>query len=108
MLRDGDGLSLEGEEWIAIRATNERLAEITCVDHHLLARIAWHLGNRHVPTVVEENRLLIRNDSVIVDMVCRLGAKVRFVESSFYPEGGAYEIPTTSSDSLLTHEREHE
>ena len=103
MLRDGDGLALEGGEWITIHAANERLAEITCVDRQLLPRIAWHLGNRHVPTVVEEDRLLIQNDSVIIDMVRRLGALVRFVEAPFYPEGGAYEIPAASPDSHLNH-----
>lgn len=107
MLRDGDGLALEGGEWITIRAANESLAEITCLHRHLLPRIAWHLGNRHVPTAVEEDRLLIQNDSVIVDMVRRLGALVRFVESPFYPEGGAYETSAASSDSNLNHDHDH-
>ncbi|NIO09877.1 MAG: urease accessory protein UreE [Deltaproteobacteria bacterium] len=97
-LKDGDGLALDSGEWITIRADNESLAEITCPNLHRLLRIAWHLGNRHVPTVVAEDRLLIRNDGIILHMVSQLGGMVRFVELPFYPEGGAYEDAAAGSE----------
>lgn len=90
LMRDGDGIALEGGEWVVLRAAEETLAEITCGIPQNLVRIAWHLGNRHIPTEILQDRLLIRNDHVIVDMARRLGARVRIVEAPFDPEGGAY------------------
>jgi urease accessory protein len=55
-----------------------------------LARLAWHLGNRHLPAQIEAERILIRDDHVIVDMLRGLGAEVRKVRCPFDPEGGAY------------------
>ena len=55
-----------------------------------LVRVAWHLGNRHLPTQIDHDRLLIRDDHVIVDMLKGLGAEVRKVRVPFDPEGGAY------------------
>ncbi len=90
VMRDGDGIALEGGEWVVLRAAEETLDEITCALPQDLARIAWHLGNRHLPTEIFQDRLLIRNDHVIVDMARRLGARVRIIEAPFDPEGGAY------------------
>jgi urease accessory protein len=53
-------------------------------------RIAWHLGNRHLPVQFSGDTLLIRADSVIAEMVRGLGASVRPVKYGFDPEGGAY------------------
>ena len=53
-------------------------------------RLAWHLGNRHLPTEIQADRLLIRDDHVIVAMLQGLGAELRKVDAPFNPEGGAY------------------
>ncbi len=90
VMRDGDGIALEGGEWVVLRAAEETLAEISCALPQDLARIAWHLGNRHILTEILQDRLLIRNDHVIVDMARRLGARVHIIEAPFDPEGGAY------------------
>ncbi len=90
VMRDGDGIVLEGGEWVVLRAAKETLAEITCAIPQDLVRIAWHLGNRHIPTEIFQDRLLIRDDHVIVDMARRLDARVRIIEAPFDPEGGAY------------------
>jgi len=66
VLGEGDGLELEGGGFLRVRAAAEALAEITCRDGAELARIAWHLGNRHLPMQVFEGRLRIRWDHVIV------------------------------------------
>ncbi|MDE0210829.1 MAG: urease accessory protein UreE [Boseongicola sp.] len=55
-----------------------------------LIRLAWHIGNRHTPCQVEADRLLIRRDHVMRDMLERLGATVTAVTEPFAPEGGAY------------------
>ena len=89
-LKDGDNLALEDGRLIAVRAAPERLLEITCTDAHHLACIAWHLGNRHLATEIGEEKLLIRYDHVIADMVKGLGASAREIEAPFNPEGGAY------------------
>ena len=86
----GDGLRLEDGRIVAVEAAPERLLEITCADERALARIAWHLGNRHLATEIGERTIHIRDDHVIADMVRGLGAEVRSVERPFNPEGGAY------------------
>ena len=53
-------------------------------------RLAWHLGNRHLPTQLLGDRLRIRRDHVIAEMAAGLGAEVREIEAPFDPEGGAY------------------
>ncbi len=90
VMHDGDGLQLESGGWVLVRAADEILAEIACDDPGRLTRIAWHLGNRHVPTQIENGRLRIRNDHVITGLAAVLGGQVRIVEAPFDPEAGAY------------------
>ena len=90
MLRSGDGIRLEDGRIVAVEAAPEQLLEITCRDERALARIAWHLGNRHLATEIGERVIHIRDDHVIADMVRGLGAEVHNVERPFNPEGGAY------------------
>jgi urease accessory protein len=73
-----------------VEAAPERLLEIACKDERALARIAWHLGNRHLATELADRIIFIREDHVIAEMVRGLGASVRTVERAFNPEGGAY------------------
>lgn len=88
---DGDALRLDdGSGFIAVEAADEALAEITCADAHDLARIAWHLGNRHLPVQIIGTTLRIRRDHVIEELLVRLGAEVGIVSAPFDPEGGAY------------------
>ena len=89
-LEDGDGLQLDDARWIAVRAATESLIEVTA-DPMLLPRLAWHLGNRHLPARIEPLRILIRRDHVIADMLSKLGATLRFIEAPFVPERGAYD-----------------
>ena len=90
VLADGDALELTDGRLVAVKAAAEPLLEITCADPVHLARVAWHLGNRHLPTQIEGARILIREDHVIADMVRGLGADVKHVDAPFTPEGGAY------------------
>jgi len=90
LLRAGDGLRLEDGRIIAVEAASERLLQISCRDPRLLARIVWHLGNRHLATEIAARVLHIRDDHVIAEMVRGLGGEVRIVSRPFNPEGGAY------------------
>jgi urease accessory protein len=90
VLAAGDGLKLEDGRIVAVEAAPERLLEIACPDERALARIAWHLGNRHLATEIGHRVVYIRDDHVIADMARGLGAAVRGVERPFNPEGGAY------------------
>lgn len=89
-LKEGDGLVLEDGRLVAVGAAPEPLLEITCRDPEHLTRLAWHLGNRHLPTQISGAALLILDDHVIAEMARGLGADVRPVEAAFEPEGGAY------------------
>jgi urease accessory protein len=90
VLRGGDALVLEDSRLIEVVAAPEPLAEIRGGDPQHLVRLAWHLGNRHLPTQVTAKGLRIRRDHVIEAMVKGLGARVIEIEAPFDPEGGAY------------------
>lgn len=90
VLRTGDGLKLEEGGYVEVRAAEEGLVEVRGRDPAAFARLAWHLGNRHLPAEIGSDRILIRDDHVIIDMLKGLGAEVRKVRAPFDPEGGAY------------------
>jgi len=90
-MADGDGLQLEDGRWLKVQAAAEGLVEIRHQDPVQLMRLAWHLGNRHLPTEIRDRVLLIRPDHVIEDMLRGFGADLTKVETAFQPEGGAYE-----------------
>jgi urease accessory protein len=89
-LRGGDALVLDDGRLIEVVAAPEPLIEIRGTDPHHLVRVAWHLGNRHLPTQIMAKGLRIRRDHVIEAMVRGLGARVIEIEAPFDPEGGAY------------------
>jgi urease accessory protein len=90
VLRGGDALVLDDGRLIEVVAAPEPLVEIRGNDPHHLVRVAWHLGNRHLPTQIMAKALRIRRDHVIEAMVKGLGARVIEIEAPFDPEGGAY------------------
>src|SRR4030088_684889 len=90
VLRGGDALVLDDGRLIEVVAAPEPLIEIRCSDPHHLVRVAWHLGNRHLPTQITARGLRIRRDHVIEAMVKGLGARIIEIEAPFDPEGGAY------------------
>jgi urease accessory protein len=90
VLEEGDGIALSDGSWLAVKAAPEALIEVTAPNPTLLTRLAWHLGNRHLPVQVEAARILIREDHVIADMLAGLGARLRPLRAPFTPEHGAY------------------
>jgi urease accessory protein len=89
-LRDGDGLILEDGSIVRVAGKPEPLLEIAAASPHELARLAWHLGNRHTDVQVIEDRLRIRRDHVLEQMLRGLGARLTAIEAPFDPEHGAY------------------
>ena len=89
-LRDGDLLTGEGERVARVVAALEPGYRVACADPVLLARCAFHLGNRHTRTQVGAGWLRIRVDPVLKDMLERLGAAVVEELAPFEPEAGAY------------------
>jgi urease accessory protein len=90
VLKDGDGLALATGGYVRVKAAAEPLLEVTGKDPLHLLRLAWHLGNRHLPAEISATHILIRHDHVIQHMLEGLGATVRSVDAPFNPEGGAY------------------
>jgi urease accessory protein len=89
-LRDGDALVLEDGTLVRVTGKAEPLVEIAAATAHELARIAWHLGNRHTEVQIVGDRLRIRRDHVLEDMLRGLGASLSYLEAPFEPESGAY------------------
>ena len=108
ILRNGDALVLEDGRLVEIVAAPEELAEGRCGDARQLARVAYHLGNRHVNVEVLANRLRIRRDHVLEDMVRGLGAKVAHIEAPFEPDSGAYEAAEAHGHHVHGHNHKHD
>ncbi|MEN8215814.1 MAG: urease accessory protein UreE [Pseudomonadota bacterium] len=91
LLNDGDGLALEGGGFICVQAAAEPVADALCDSIEQAARVAWHIGNRHVPVQVLDGGVLrIQDDHVLVDMLRGLGVQVSRHIAPFAPESGAY------------------
>jgi urease accessory protein len=89
-LRNGDGLVLEDGNVVRVSARAEKLLEIHAHDEGELVRIAWHLGNRHLPVQLLGEKIRIRADHVIEEMIEGLGGHVEAIDAPFDPEAGAY------------------
>ena len=90
ILRDGDGLRAESGEVIRVQAANEAVSTVRCADSTTLARVAYHLGNRHVPLQIGDGFVRYRHDHVLDDMVRGLGLDATAEQAPFEPEAGAY------------------
>jgi urease accessory protein len=90
ILRGGDLVTASDGRVIEVVAQEEKVLHLEANSPSDLAKLAYHLGNRHVPVQVGENFLRIAEDHVLEEMVRKLGAKVSHVEAPFEPEAGAY------------------
>jgi urease accessory protein len=89
-LRDGDGLVLEDGTIVRVAGKPETLIEIAATSPHEVARLAWHIGNRHTDVQIVGDKLRIRRDHVLEEMLRGLGARLTPVDAPFDPEHGAY------------------
>jgi len=92
-LRTDDALVLDDGGLVEVVAEAESLIEARAADLAALARLAWHLGDRHVPVQVLERRLRLKRDPAIETLLESLGAKITIIDAPFEPEGGAYAAP---------------
>jgi urease accessory protein len=106
VLQEGDGLALSDGTWIEVKAKPEKLLEITADTRQHLLRLAWHLGNRHLPAQIEAGRILIRDDHVIAEMLGGLGAHLARIDAPFTPERGAYDAAGAHAAAHI-HGHEH-
>lgn len=91
VLRDGDRLRSDPEGMLVeVRAAAETLSVARTPDLHLLARAAYHLGNRHVPVQLGAGFLAYEHDHVLDDLVRQLGLAVAVEVIPFEPEAGGY------------------
>jgi urease accessory protein len=90
LLRNGDALELDDGSVVDVVIEPEPLVEIRANDLTHLARLAWHLGDRHVPVQIFPNRLRMRGDAALEAVLKQLGARLTAIEAPFDPEGGAY------------------
>ena len=109
ILRGGDLVTASDGRVIEVVAEPEKLLHI---ESDALAKLAYHLGNRHVPVQVGEGFLRIAADHVLEEMVQKLGAKVKQVQAPFEPEAGAYAGGHHQHDEMghggKIHEHHHE
>jgi urease accessory protein len=103
-LRTDDALVLDDGTLVEVVAEPEPLIEARAADLAALARLAWHLGDRHVPVQVLERRLRLRRDPAIEAMLEGLGARLVAIDAPFEPEGGAYAAPDGAHHH---HEHDH-
>jgi urease accessory protein len=88
-LHDGDGLILDDGSVVLVAGEPEKLVEISAGSALDAVRLAWHLGNRHTDVQIVANKLRIRSDYVLEDMLRGLGAHLTPLEASFDPEQSA-------------------
>lgn len=89
-LAHGDALRLDGGQLVVVEALPEALMEVTVADPVARVKVAWHLGNRHLPVQFVGEALRLRRDHVIRAMLEGLGATVTDLSAAFDPEAGAY------------------
>jgi urease accessory protein len=100
-LDHGEVLLLEDGRLVEVIAAEEPLHAVTGRDAEHLMRLAWHLGNRHLSAQIERDRILIKRDHVIRDMLVRLGAEIADVSEPFFPEYGAYHEHSHAPHALV-------
>jgi len=88
-LADGDGLELDDGGYVRVCSAAERVIEIEADGPAELLRLAWHLGNKHLPAQAMDGKLRIRDDHMVAQMVEGLGGRVARLNAPFDPEIGA-------------------
>ena len=104
LLRGGDRLGSDDGLIIELIAAAETVSTIHCDDPTLLARAAYHLGNRHIPLQVEKGWLRYQHDHVLDDMLLQMGLALVVEQAPFEPEAGAYQQAAEGHHHSHNHE----
>lgn len=105
-LRGGDRLGNEDNLLIEVIAAAQTVSTIQCDNSTLLARAAYHLGNRHIPLQVEKGWLRYQHDHVLDDMLQQMGLEVIVEQAPFEPEAGAYQQAAEGHQHSHSHSHE--
>jgi urease accessory protein len=108
ILRGGDLVTASDGRVMEIISQPEKLLHVECATPAALAKVAYHLGNRHVPVEVGEGYLHIAEDHVLERMVEGLGAKVTRMTAPFEPEAGAYGGVGHEHGAAKIHDHHHD
>jgi urease accessory protein len=108
-LRHGDRLLASDGRIVEVVAAPEPLLHVDVADAALLARAAYHLGNRHVAVELRDRGLRVAHDAVLERLLRGLGLEPGPVDAPFDPEGGAYgqahaHLGDTSHPAPVIHE----
>lgn len=106
-LRSDDVIALDNGDHVEVVAKPEPLVEARAADVAALARIAWHLGDRHIAVQLLPNRIRALREPATEELLKALGAKVALIDAPFEPEGGAYEVPQDHSHDHGHHHHDH-
>jgi urease accessory protein len=90
LLRGGDRVVTDDGRVVAVRAADEDVVDAHCEDAATLARVAYHLGNRHAAIQIGDDFVRFAADGVLARMCEQLGARVTAGRAPFEPEAGAY------------------
>lgn len=107
MLRMGDALVLADGRLVEVVAEAEPLFEVRERDVGRLARLAWQLGDRHIPVQILPKRLRTTRNPGVAALLERLGIKPVAIEAPFDPEGGAYRVPSAHGHRHDDHGHAH-
>lgn len=102
-LRGGDRLLAADGRVIEVIAMVERVVHVECKTACDLARVAYHLGNRHVPVQVGDGFLRLGENHVLENMLRGLGATLTIIDAPFEPESGAYGSAHSHDDPSENH-----
>ena len=108
VLRGGDCLRAVDGTVIRIRAGEEAVSTVVCTEPLTMARVCYHLGNRHVPLQIEQQFIRYQRDHVLDDMVRQMGLDVSHEMAPFEPEAGAYHNTAHTHPHVLLHHHHHE
>lgn len=106
-LRHDDVVALDDGSFVEIVAKPEALLEARAADLSALARIAWHLGDRHIAVQLLPNRVRALRTPATEELLKALGAKVTMIDAPFEPEGGAYEVHAPQAHDHAHHDHGH-
>ncbi len=77
-----------GADWyLKIEAAIEAVLEIFPSDYDEAVKIAFEVGNRHFPLALEESKILVPDEKVMVRLMERLGATWERRQAIFDPIG---------------------
>ncbi|MBI5551329.1 MAG: urease accessory protein UreE [Desulfobacterales bacterium] len=90
ILRGGDLLAAEDGMVVRVQAADEPLSSVICDDALKMARVCYHLGNRHTALEISAGEIRYLRDPVLDALVQHLGLSVQHIAAPFEPEVGAY------------------